>query len=267
MSGWSCLEALPDSLFHLPKLNTLDLGNRSSLSPLADVPLPDAIGALTTLETLNLQMWTNLRTLPDAIGQLCALRSLDLSGCGIITGFDLPEAIGQLTCLEYLNLGHASGNSVHLGGMSEVIAQRFAKLPESIGQLTSLKYLDLTMSGLLVLPESVGRLPALQNLVMTSCLRLEALCETLPPRLEGLSLANCSELRRVPDALGGLARLSHLDLRNCMELTSLPPFGGLTELKQLCLVGCGGIEVMPEGLNRLVGCCVEFDDGDVIVGQ
>ena len=86
-------------------------------------------------------------------------------------------------------------------------------------------------------------------------------------KLEHLFCNSSYELKRMPDALSGLVHLQSLSFAGCDGLLHLPPIGALAELTQLCLVGCGGLEAMPEGLNRLVGCCVMFDDGNVVVGS
>jgi leucine-rich repeat protein SHOC2 len=64
--------------------------------------LPDTIGQLTTLSSLNLGGCRSLQQVPVSIGQLPALSSLDLSYCSSLQ--QLPDTIGQLTALSDLDI-------------------------------------------------------------------------------------------------------------------------------------------------------------------
>jgi len=70
------------------------------LSRLGLAVLPEAIGQLTGLTTLDLS-GNQLTALPEAIGQLTALTTLDLSSNRLTV---LPDAIGQLAGLITLDL-------------------------------------------------------------------------------------------------------------------------------------------------------------------
>ena len=64
-----------------------------SLGGLGLTSLPDSIGRLSKLETLDL-LDNKLTALPESIGQLSQLRRLDLGGNQLTT---LPDSIGQLS--------------------------------------------------------------------------------------------------------------------------------------------------------------------------
>ena len=127
MPGWSSLTELPDDLFTLPRLASLSLGLRPIRAPLTS--LPETIGQLKALETLDLEKWFSLSRLPDSICELHALRSLQLHGCFRLT--ELPANIGQLTNLESLDIGQPQ-----FGG-NEGIESGLVSLPESLSKLAS----------------------------------------------------------------------------------------------------------------------------------
>ena len=100
--------------------------------------LPEAIGYLTNLRTLNLR-GLNISNLPDSIGNLANLQQLDLNYNSLQ---NLPDNIGNLTNLQQLNLGRNS----------------LQKLPDSIGNLVNLNYLDLCDNPLIKLPIGIKKL-------------------------------------------------------------------------------------------------------------
>ena len=117
-----------------------------------------------------------------------------------------------------------------------------------------------------ILPPCIGRLPALKRLNLRGCEKLTSLGDELPRTLCDLVLNDCYELACLPPVLSSLTDLSALHLNRCESLVAIPPVGKLKGLTQLSLIGCGGLEGMPSGLQQLIGCCVSFDDGDVVVG-
>ena len=187
------------------------------------------------------------------MAQLTALRSLVLSCCRALTA--LPASIGDLALLENLDLGYTA----------------LSALPESVARLGALVELSCEgtrLSGGSSLSRALGALPKLRRLNL-AC--VEALLDVgdafAPPRLEELSLGSCYELRRLPDSLSRCVHLEKLHLSGCGELAYVPDVSGMTNMTEVVLRGCGGLEEMPKGLSSLVGCIVIFDDGEVIVGS
>ena len=87
--------------------------------------LPESIGNLTALTTLNVNDCPGLTSIPESIGQLSALTTLYVNDCPGLTS--IPESIGNLTQLKTLSLDNCTNLTV---------------LPESIGNLTALTTLD-----------------------------------------------------------------------------------------------------------------------------
>ncbi|MFX1239544.1 MAG: leucine-rich repeat domain-containing protein, partial [Promethearchaeota archaeon] len=234
LSSNATLKTIPEPIGNLSSLIILNL-HSTSLSG-----LPERIGKLANLETLDLGRIMPLEALPDSIGNLSSLKTLDLAGNKNLTS--LPQSIGGLTSLQILNLEGA----------------KITSIPESIGGLTSLKRLNLLRNQVEVLPESIGKLLALQELDLSenrlkslpestgNLLNLEALLLggnnllNLPysvGNLENIKLLSMSQnqLQEVPDSIGKLKSLQKLSLLK-NELTSLPrDLGDLVDLEYLDL--------------------------------
>ena len=217
---------------------------------------------------LDLEEWLSLTSLPDAVCELRELRSLQLHNCTSLER--LPLRIGQLTKLENLDLGADPRGSYAWCARSadaQAASPCLSELPPSLSELISLTEIDLSGTRLPSLPACVGELPSLKRLNMTGCAELHRLCEALPAPLEALTLNGCHRLVALPHSLSLLLSLQQLHLNDCGALTAVPDVSRLSELTALSLVGCGGLRAMPAGLHELLGCCVTFDDGDVVVGS
>ncbi|MBI5715702.1 MAG: leucine-rich repeat domain-containing protein [Chloroflexi bacterium] len=210
----------------------LDLSNPQYKDPKPPqlTELPEALGQLTQLQSLNLS-YNQLTTLPEWLGQLTQLRSLDISYNRLTA---LPRSIGKLTQLKSLDL---SGNQL-------------TTLPEALGQLTQLQSLRLSNNNLTPLPESLGQLTQLQSLDLSSN-QLTALLESLGQltQLQSLDLSS-NQLTTLPESLGQLTQLQSLNL-SINQLTALPEWlGQLTQL-QLLELNYNQLTALPESLGNL----------------
>jgi internalin A len=180
------LTELPESLFQLTQLRSLNLANNKLTA------LPESLGQLTQLQSLNLSK-NELAELPESLGQLTQLQSLDLSSNQLTA---LPESLVQLTQLQSLKIDQ----------------NRLTVLPESLGQLTQLQSLGLTYNELTSLPESLGQLTKLPSLMLVGN-QLTTLPESLGQltQLETLNVVG-NKLTELPASLGQLAELLHLML-------------------------------------------------------
>ncbi|XP_050157295.1 disease resistance protein RPV1-like isoform X11 [Malus sylvestris] len=167
------------SLKDLCFLKELNLKNCN----LCEGAIPEDIGLLSSLETLNLS-GNHLVSLPATISGLSNLRDLHLENCSLCEGA-IPEDIGFLSSLETLNL---SGN--HL-----------VSLPASIGGLSKLRDLDMGNCSLCegAIPEDIGFLSSLETLNLSG-----------------------NHFVSLPASISGLSKLQYFHLENCKRLQQLP---------------------------------------------
>ncbi|XP_074287697.1 putative disease resistance protein RGA1 [Silene latifolia] len=105
--NWTCLrsldlsysgvEKLPEAIGQLLHLRSLDLSSSRNLKA-----LPKSITKLVNLQTLNLFSCDSLRQLPDDMSKLIDLSTLDIRKCNELSY--MPTGIGTLTCLHTLCL-------------------------------------------------------------------------------------------------------------------------------------------------------------------
>ena len=70
-------------------------------------------------------------------------------------------------------------------------------------------------------------------------------------RMIHITLENCS-MGALPDSIGGLKALTHLDLAECENLITLPEsIAGLTALERLELPNCGALTALPAAIGEL----------------
>jgi len=218
------LTELPESLWQMDKLETLDLSdNELSL-------LPEALGQLVKLLALNLSN-NQIATMPEWLGQLKQLLTLKVSNNKLAT---LPDSLGSLVQLRTL---HLSNNQL-------------AKLPDSLGSLVKLRTLHLSNNQLATLPDSLGSLVQLRTLNLSNN-RLAIMPEWLGQlkELQSLDLAR-NRLVLLPESLGQLTQLRDLSIsRN--KLTMLPE--SLSQLKKLKSLdfNVNNISVLPETIAML----------------
>jgi Leucine-rich repeat (LRR) protein len=166
--------------------------------------VPESIGKLKKLRTLELNDVTSIKSLPRSIGDCDNLRRLYLEGCHGIE--DIPNSLGNLENLRILSI---------------VRCNRFEKLPPQ---------------------ESFGKLLNLQTITFKSCFNLRNLpqCMTSLSHLEMVDLGYCNELVELPEGIGNLRNLKVLNLKKCKKLRGLPAgCGKLTRLQQLSLFVIG----------------------------
>ena len=179
--------------------------------------LPDEIGQLTDLQTLDLSR-NQLTSLPEAIGQLTNLRILSLEFNKLTS---LPESIGQ-----FINLKKFYCHDNQLTSLPESISKigtlaaflfgdnRIEQVPRWIGQLRDLEVLDLDGCQLSTVPKWISQLTRLKQLHLQR-----------------------NQLSSVPDWIVQLVNLEELMLGN-NQLAALPPsLAQLEELERLDLDG------------------------------
>ncbi|CAK0805172.1 unnamed protein product, partial [Prorocentrum cordatum] len=244
----------------------LDLGGREDVEK-----LPEDLFGLTQLQTLDLRYCPALQALPESLGQLSALQTLDLGFCQALQA--LPESLGQLVDA---NAGRdrMSGPACPAREPGPALGAADAgprrTRPESLGQFSALQPLDLSeCAALQALPEDLGQLSALQKLYLSYCWALQALPESLGQlsALQTLDLRYCPALQALPESPSQLSALQTLDLRSCQALHALPEslgqlsalqmlalpenLGQFSALQWLGLGGCQALQALLESLGQL----------------
>ena len=217
------MTAIPDFVGSLTALTTLDLsGNQLP-------ELPDCLANLTALTSLDLSD-NQLRELPDWLGGLTALTTLDL---GVNQLRELPDWLGGLTALTTLDLRH----------------NELTVLPDCFGDFTVLTRLYLNVNQLTVLPESLGSLTALARLDVSHN-QLTALPDSLGGLVSLTELyLGVNKLSVLPDRLGDLTGLARLDMAD-NQLTSVPEC--LRYLRALAIINVGRnqLAALPDFLDN-----------------
>ena len=201
--------------------------------------LPECVGALTKLDTLDLRGCTGLRRLPGSVANLRGLHTLDLSGC---SGLEwLPPLWG-------------------LRGLSMVPMRiQRAGAAQRIVEQVEIARVDLSgHSTLLELPADLRSFEATVRELMVASSKLEWLPHWLGEfkQLEVLRVNGTGErgstLKRLPESVGELRSLTTLDLGWCVKLEQVPAsVGALKELRRMSLYGCRGLTTLPESVRAL----------------
>jgi Leucine-rich repeat (LRR) protein len=177
--------------------------------------LPESIGDLTKLESINLYQCKLIKSLPPSSSNLSNLKILDLSYTVIP---ELPAAIFELTSLVELKLFQLP----------------ITILSPAIKYLENLEYLDLRLTKITEFPSEIGELKKLKK--VHGCTLHKALPDSF------CNLINLKELevnfenveRALPESFGNLINLERFDPGN--NISYLPAsFGKLSKLKTLTL--------------------------------
>ncbi|XP_074333356.1 receptor-like protein 7 [Apium graveolens] len=216
---------LPQEVFHLPNIEFLTLGNIDLKAVLPKVKW----GSSATLQHLSLSgINFNHGGIPDSIGYLESLATLDLSFC-YLSG-PIPRSIGNLVQLTYLDLGRNNLNGPILTLLNGPILTNLANLylnsnnfsgsiPQSISQLVNLTYLDLSsnnFSGVLNM-SMFSPLESLQYLGLSHNHFLSVRSTSmspLPPTLSTLGLSSCNMKEFPHFSKDAEISLDYVDLSN-----------------------------------------------------
>ena len=250
LTNCESLETFPSSIFKL-KLTKLDLSGCSKLRTFPEIlepaqtfahvnltgtaikELPFSFGNLVHLQTLRLNMCTDLESLPNSILKL-KLTKLDLSGCSKLRTF--PEILEPAQTFAHVNL---TGTAIK-------------ELPFSFGNLVQLQTLRLNMcTDLESLPNSIVNLNLLSVLDCSGCAKLTEIpsdigCLSL---LRELSLGE-SRIVNLPESICNLSSLELLDLSECKKLECIPRLPAF--LKQLLAFDCQSITTVMPLSNSLI---------------
>jgi len=170
--GWELLQ-------HMVALESLEIRHFYGVQ----TELPESLWSLTSLRSLEVDSWSNIRKLPESLGELRSLQELTIESCHCLSS--LPQTMGQLTSLQLLNVGWC--DAVH-------------QLPDCLGELCSLRKLEISyLRGLTCLPQSICRLTtSLQELRINDCRAIKSLPEGIKDltALKRLRIYFCPDLER-----------------------------------------------------------------------
>ena len=108
----------------------IDEGTLTGLRcPSTVTSLPERLGELKTLQTLDLTRCSGLVSLPERLGECTGLQTLELGNCsGLVS---LPERLGECTALQTLDLCFCSG-LVSLPDLSGLAQLEVRYLPDHL---------------------------------------------------------------------------------------------------------------------------------------
>lgn len=209
---------LPESLGRLTSLTTLEITYCMGISA-----LPESLGHLATLSMLCLNNCHLLKHLPESLGQLTSLAVLDLVGCYALEA--LPESLGLLAeTLEEIRLSHC---------------YRMQRLPGSFGALAALRMLKVQCCFRLACISSVlGSLTSLTHLWLQHICALTCLPASMSNLINLHTLVIHAPLSHLPASLGRIATLERLEMFPTGHLIFPPALDvwlGTTAHVKLCL--------------------------------
>ncbi|GJP49996.1 hypothetical protein CLOM_g9153 [Closterium sp. NIES-68] len=223
-------QGLSECVGSLSNLRSLSVSNCFSE---AVKKLPDAIGELGLLETLEIEL-DGLECIPESFQLLTGLKTFSLRSESLQ---HLPEnVVASMTQLQTLSLTFCNSLTalpdaicfLPLSSLSISSCTSLDSLPQDIGALSHLRTLILFhLPNIWSLPESLGNLPRLKTLKL-ELPELQHLpkgfCEgSLRHCLEELKLYRCEQLRELPPFLYTLTRLEKLCIASCSLIESLEP--------------------------------------------
>lgn len=175
--------------------------------------IPSSFGNIRTLEKLIVR--AAIGNFPDSVGNLTNLRIIEAESDQLVS---LPESIGNLTKLETLLLSN----------------NYMTSLPESIGNLEKLETLAIDRNRLISLPDAFSQLTRLEILNVSSNRFGSNIIDLLPMNLKEVH-AHQANVVEIPDTIGNLSQLTHLDLANNPIRRISDRIGNLTNLIYLNL--------------------------------
>jgi small GTP-binding protein len=201
--GGLSLTALPDQLFELSQLTSLDL-NYNQLTE-----FPEEIGKLSQLTKLHLG-YNELEQLPSSLVHLNKLEELYIYGNYISR---LPKEFSQLKELKVLSLS----------------MNRLSQFPGELLEITGLTRLELSNNNIKEVPGEISKLKNLKRLSPGNIKEENTRDRWYLEEIKKYGQQN-NKISALPGTIGQLENLERLFLSN-LQLSRLPP--GIANLKKL----------------------------------
>ncbi|KAF5207336.1 hypothetical protein FRX31_003077, partial [Thalictrum thalictroides] len=222
-----------------PKLSTLYISNRYSLSPI--ILVEDFFKKTEKLRVLSIYdpKWSSLPSSITCLGETLKYLRLNL---GQKLDPDSLSCIQALKKLEILDLSNTE----------------FEYLPNNTFQgLERLQLLDLSNSLIKSLPSSVSCLQNLEHFLLEGCFQLSLLPSSvlLMPKLQLLNLKSCTRLSNVTPSFRQVSKsLIELDISNCISLENFKEISSSVgdTLPSLEVLHCSRVKL--DNLFSLKGC-------------
>ncbi|KAJ1274985.1 hypothetical protein BS78_05G101600 [Paspalum vaginatum] len=214
---------LPESVGKLRKLRTLELDWIHDLES-----LPQSVGDCQDLQSLQIYSCTKLKEIPSSLYKLGNLCVLDVVRCQSLQPLPSSDITREFKKLRTINFNACTC---------------FEDLPSTFSCHT-LCTLNLSETKVTMLPQWVTSIGTLECIELEDCKELVELPKGIAnlKRLEVLNIARCSKLRCLPSGLGQLTRLRKLGLfvvgcgaddARVSELENLDMISGRLEIKNL----------------------------------
>ncbi|XP_050373497.1 disease resistance protein RPV1-like [Argentina anserina] len=222
LRGCKSLTQLPD-FSRIPSLKELDLSECISL-----VEVPDSVGFLGNLVSLNVNRCSNLIMFPRKI-HWKSMKTISINHCKLQEFSEVGEELDSLTNLDLSGtwikeLPASITNLIGLEELKLVNCHDLTTLPSDIYELHNLKVLDVSgCSKLATFPAIPMQMDSLRQLFLerTDIRELDQSIGNLIG-LEWLFLNGCKNLTTLPSSIYDLQNLEKLHLSNCSKLVRFP---------------------------------------------
>ncbi|KAE9595158.1 putative winged helix-turn-helix DNA-binding domain, leucine-rich repeat domain, L [Lupinus albus] len=209
--------------------------------------LPDSLGDLYNLQTLNLRLCVSLTMLPNSMQKLVNLRHLDIEGTRIK---EMPPGMSKLKKLQILSCfvvgKHEENGIMELGELSNLHGSLcITKLENVANSSDALKarIMDKTHIDELELEWSLG------DDMVTFTESERDILDNLKPH-KGLQVLSIENYKGTifSDWVGhpSYRNMAHLDLFGCRNCCMLPSLGQLPSLKSLRIVSFDGLVIIDD---------------------